>query len=54
MQLSEKIKSQYIWPKLTALCVTSIKSPLHSCSYLVSGIKFIWIGADILFCNDFK
>lgn len=54
MKLSEKIKSQYIWPKLTAVCVTSIKSPLHSCSYLAPEIKFIWIGADVLFCDSFK
>lgn len=54
MKLSEKIRSQYICPKLIALCVTSIKSPLDSCSSLVPGIKFIWIEADILFFNSFK
>lgn len=54
MKLSEKIRSQYICPKLIELCVTSLKSPLDSYSPLVPGIKFIWIAADILFCNSFK
>lgn len=49
MNLSEKIRSQYICPKLIELCVTSTKSPLGLCSSLVPGIKFIWIAADILF-----
>lgn len=53
MKLSEKIRSEYIWPKLTEL-ITSIKSPLDSCTHLVPGIKFIWIRADIFFCNRFK
>lgn len=54
MKLSEKIRSQYIWSKLTELCVTSTKSPLDSCSSLVPGIKFIWIATDTLFFNSFK
>lgn len=49
MKLSEKIRSQYICPKLIELCVTSIKSPLDLYSSLVTGIKFIWIAAGILF-----